>query len=79
LQSPPRKQPTNPAWFYNLKANPDTTIQIGSVCRSVHARLTTDEEHQRLWPKFVAFYPDYEFFQHLAKPRKIPTIILEAR
>ena len=22
--------PKNPAWFYNLKANPDTTIQIGS-------------------------------------------------
>ena len=21
--------PKNPAWFYNLKANPDTTIQIG--------------------------------------------------
>ena len=22
--------PKNPAWYYNLKANPDTTIQIGS-------------------------------------------------
>ena len=22
-------QPTNPAWFHNLRANPDTTIQIG--------------------------------------------------
>jgi len=26
-------QPTNPAWFHNLKANPDTTIQIGSEIR----------------------------------------------
>ena len=24
-------QPTNPAWFHNLKATPETTIQIGAV------------------------------------------------
>jgi F420H(2)-dependent quinone reductase len=30
-------QPTHPAWFHNLKANSDTTIQIGSVVREVRA------------------------------------------
>ena len=55
-------QPTNPAWFHNLKANPDTTIQIGREVRSVRARVATDEERERLWPQFVAFYPGYEFF-----------------
>jgi deazaflavin-dependent oxidoreductase (nitroreductase family) len=56
-------QPTHPAWFHNLKANPDTTIQIGSVAREVRARVATEEEHDRLWPQFVAFYPGYDFFQ----------------
>ena len=70
-------QPTNPGWFHNLKANPDTTIQIGSMQRRVHARVATNEEHDRMWPKFVAFYPDYEFFQRIAKGRKIPIVILE--
>jgi deazaflavin-dependent oxidoreductase (nitroreductase family) len=37
-------QPTHPAWFHNLRANPDTTIQIGSVVRQVRARLASDEE-----------------------------------
>jgi deazaflavin-dependent oxidoreductase (nitroreductase family) len=32
-------QPTHPAWFHNLVANPDTTIQIGSVVREVRARV----------------------------------------
>ncbi len=41
-------QPTHPAWFHNLKANPDTTIQIGSVIREVRARVATDEERERL-------------------------------
>ena len=72
-------QPTNPAWFHNLKANPDTTIQIGSVVREVRARVATDEERDRLWPKFVASYPGYDFYQTHAKSRKIPIVILDPR
>jgi F420H(2)-dependent quinone reductase len=72
-------QPTHPAWFHNLKANPDTTIQIGSEVREVRARVATDEERDRLWPKFVAFYPGYDFFQRNAKGRKIPIVILDPR
>jgi len=72
-------QPTNPAWFHNLKANPDTTIQIGSEIREVRARVATDEERDRLWPKFVASYPGYDFYQTHAKSRKIPIVILDPR
>lgn len=72
-------QPTHPAWFHNLRANPDTTIQIGSVVRKVRASVAIDEERERLWPKFVAFYPGYEFFQSNAKGRKIPIVIFNPR
>jgi deazaflavin-dependent oxidoreductase (nitroreductase family) len=72
-------QPTHPAWFHNLRANPDTTIQIGSQVRRVHARVATDEERNALWPKFVAFYPGYDFFQRNARGRRIPIVILEPR
>jgi F420H(2)-dependent quinone reductase len=72
-------QPTNPAWFHNLKANPDTTIQIGREVRGVRARVATDEERDRMWPQFVAFYPGYEFFARNAKGRKIPIVILDPR
>ncbi len=72
-------QPTNPAWFHNLKVNLDTTIQIGSVVRKVRARVATDEERDRLWPKFVAFFSGYEFYRSNAKGRMIPIVILEPR
>jgi F420H(2)-dependent quinone reductase len=72
-------QPTNPAWFHNLMANPDTTVQIGPETRRVRARLATDEERDRLWPKFVETYPGYEFYRQNAKGRKIPVVILEPR
>jgi hypothetical protein len=32
-----------------------------------------------MWPKLSAIYPGYDFFQHLAKGRKIPIVILEPR
>jgi deazaflavin-dependent oxidoreductase (nitroreductase family) len=72
-------QPTHPAWFHNLNANPETTIQIGSEVREVRARVATDEERDRLWSQFVAFYPGYEFFKSNAKGREIPIVILDPR
>ncbi len=72
-------QPTHPAWFHNLVANPETTIQLGDVVRAVRARVASDEERRRLWPAFVAFYPGYDAFQRAAKGRKIPIVILDAR
>jgi hypothetical protein len=32
----------------NLKANPDTTIQIGSISKQVSARIASDEERELL-------------------------------
>jgi deazaflavin-dependent oxidoreductase (nitroreductase family) len=72
-------EPTHPAWFHNLRAHPETTIQIGSELRQVRARVATDAERQELWPKLLAFYPGYEFFQRRAKARQIPVVILEPR
>lgn len=72
-------QPTHPAWFHNLMANPDTTIQIGSEVHEVHARLATGEERGRLWQELVAMYPGYNFFERNAKGRKIPIVVLDHR
>jgi F420H(2)-dependent quinone reductase len=72
-------QPTNPAWFHNLVAHPDTSIQIGSEVREVRARVATDEERTRWWPKLSVVYPGYDFFQRLAKNRKVPVVLFEPR
>jgi deazaflavin-dependent oxidoreductase (nitroreductase family) len=70
--------PKHPAWFHNLRANPDTTVQIGSERRPVRARVATPEEHARLWPRAVAAYHDYERYQERTG-RQIPLVILEPR
>jgi deazaflavin-dependent oxidoreductase (nitroreductase family) len=72
-------QPTNPAWFHNLTANPETTVQIGGELRPVRARLATDDERERLWTRFVTVYPGYATYRERAHPRVIPIVILESR
>ena len=68
----------NPAWFYNLMANPDTTVQIGSEQRAVRARVAQPQERDRLWAKAVAIYRPYEDYRARAG-REIPIVILEPR
>ncbi len=72
-------QPTDPAWFRNLMAAPDTSVQVGKTRHPVQARLASAAEQQRLWPKFVAMYPAFDFYAELAAPRKIPMVILQPR
>ena len=71
--------PKNPAWFWNLKANPDTTIQVGSAKIPVHARVANDEERKRLWPRAVQTYSGYADYQARSKGRQIPLVILAPR
>jgi F420H(2)-dependent quinone reductase len=67
--------PRNPAWFHNLKANPDTEIQVGSERRQVRARVATAAERKRLWPKIVRLYGGFQEYQDRTK-RQIPLVIL---
>jgi F420H(2)-dependent quinone reductase len=70
--------PKHPAWYHNLLANPDTTVQVGSERRAVHARVADPDERQRLWPKAVATYGGYAGYQRRTA-REIPLVVLERR
>jgi len=70
--------PKNPAWFHNLKAHPDTEVQVGRAHRMVHARVATPEERERLWPRVVDTYGGYADYQERTD-RVIPLVILEPR
>jgi deazaflavin-dependent oxidoreductase (nitroreductase family) len=72
-------QPTHPAWYHNLLANPETTVQLGSEVRPVRARVAAGEERARLWGQLVDFFPGYDFYRSLAGDREIPVIVLEPR
>ena len=70
--------PQNPAWFHNLKANPDTQIQVKHRKIPVRARVAAPEERERLWPEVVKAYDGYAVYQKRTE-REIPLVILEPR
>ncbi|HEX6781513.1 MAG TPA: nitroreductase family deazaflavin-dependent oxidoreductase [Solirubrobacterales bacterium] len=71
--------PKHPAWYHNLMANPDTTVQVMGDHIPVHARLAKPEERGHLWPLAVAGYPGYEDYAARSKGREIPLVVLEPR
>jgi deazaflavin-dependent oxidoreductase (nitroreductase family) len=67
--------PTNPAWYHNLLANPDTTIEVGTDTIAVTAREATGDERDRIWSKQkaeVAGFAEYE----AKTDRQIPVVVL---
>ncbi|OJU86170.1 MAG: hypothetical protein BGO11_01125 [Solirubrobacterales bacterium 70-9] len=68
--------PKNPAWFHNLKANPETYVQVDDERRRVHTRLATATERPRLWDLAVTVWPGYEDYRRRTD-REIPLVVLE--
>jgi deazaflavin-dependent oxidoreductase (nitroreductase family) len=68
--------PKHPAWYHNLRANPETIIEIGTETVPVRARVADREEREQIWSRQKLFYPS--FAKHEAKTeREIPVVILE--
>jgi deazaflavin-dependent oxidoreductase (nitroreductase family) len=66
----------NPAWFHNLMAAPDTTVEVGRDKRSVRARRADAQEREGLWPRLVEMYGSYADYQSYTD-REIPVVVLE--
>jgi deazaflavin-dependent oxidoreductase (nitroreductase family) len=66
---------THPAWFLNLKANPEATVEVGDREVRVRAEEADAEEKARLWQKMVEMYPTYDDYQTKTK-REIPLLVL---
>jgi deazaflavin-dependent oxidoreductase (nitroreductase family) len=66
----------DPFWWPNLKANPETSVNVYGDVRRVRARQATPQEKARIWPKMVEIYAPYEDYQRRCE-RDIPVVILE--
>jgi deazaflavin-dependent oxidoreductase (nitroreductase family) len=71
--------PKNPAWYHNLRAAPETTVELGRERRPVLAHVATPEERARLWPTLVDLYPAFDTYQDRTGGREIPLVVLKSR
>ena len=51
--------PHNPGWLHNLRAHPETEVQIGRERIRVRAREANGDERERLWPKAAEYTPHW--------------------
>ncbi|HET9103684.1 MAG TPA: nitroreductase family deazaflavin-dependent oxidoreductase [Solirubrobacteraceae bacterium] len=71
--------PTHPAWYHNLLAHPETTIEVGHDTIAVNAHEATGAERDRLYEAQVERSPQFGDYQEKAGDRVIPVIVLEPR
>jgi deazaflavin-dependent oxidoreductase (nitroreductase family) len=69
--------PRHPAWYMNLRANPEVEILLDGKTARYVARDAEGEERERLWRKAVGVYSGYEKYRRRAGGRKIPVVVLD--
>jgi deazaflavin-dependent oxidoreductase (nitroreductase family) len=69
-------QEKNAAWYYNLKSQPELTIELGGRELLVHSREAEGEEYDRLWANAVEHHPNYLHYKEMTS-RHIPIMVFE--
>jgi deazaflavin-dependent oxidoreductase (nitroreductase family) len=70
--------PTHPAWYHNLVAHPDVTVEVGSETLPVRAAVLSGEERDRLYARQAGLRPAFAEYQ-AKTTRRIPVVALERR
>ncbi|MDQ6772917.1 MAG: nitroreductase family deazaflavin-dependent oxidoreductase [Candidatus Dormibacteraeota bacterium] len=68
--------PTHPAWYHNLVAHPEATVEVGTDHFPVRARVVHGEEYERLFSAHAERMPAFREYTHKTS-RTLPTIVLE--
>ncbi len=68
--------PKHPAWFLNLKANPDVTVEVGTEKFQARASVPEGAERDRLFNQQAALMPNFAEYQQKTT-RVIPAVVLK--
>ncbi len=68
-------RPSHPAWYHNLVANPDVTVEYGDVTFPARATVITGPERDQLWAEQVRRMPSFGAYQQRSG-RTIPVVAL---
>jgi deazaflavin-dependent oxidoreductase (nitroreductase family) len=69
-------QPKHPMWYFNVRANPDVTIELGSETFPARARVAEGEERERIWEAQKVAIPQFAEYENKTD-REFPVVVLE--
>jgi F420H(2)-dependent quinone reductase len=67
-----------PAWWLNLQANPEVTIDLVDGSRRFHAREATGDERDRLWAAMAQAEPNLDGYA-TRRPKGTALVVFEPR
>ena len=68
---------TNPDWFHNVKANPETKVEVGIKTVAVIARVVDGDERDRIWTKQKQEFSQFAGYERKTVREGIPVVVLE--
>ncbi len=66
----------HPAWYYNILADPNVSVEIGSAQFQARAVIAEEPERTRLYTNMIERHPGFAEFER-STSRTIPVVILE--
>ena len=66
----------HPAWYHNLKANPDATVSMEGDSWHGTARPAAPRERDEIWAKALEIYPGLRKYEARAGERHIEAFVL---
>lgn len=67
---------TPPGWFEDLRANPETFVEVGNRKANVRARVLDAERREAIWEEQKARYPGLAEYETRTRP-VIPVVMLD--
>jgi deazaflavin-dependent oxidoreductase (nitroreductase family) len=67
----------HPAWYHNLRANPEGEITVDGATRRFRAVEAEGEERERIWEAGLRIYPGWSTYARRAPHRRIAVFVLE--
>ena len=70
-------QRRHPAWYHNLRANPEGEVTVEGATRRFRAREAEGERRDRIWRAALEVYPGWSAYERRATERRIAVFVLE--
>jgi len=70
-------QDRHPAWYHNLRADPQGSVVVDGQTRAVRAVEVQGEQRARIWQEGLRVYPGWSQYERRAAHRRIAVFVLE--
>jgi deazaflavin-dependent oxidoreductase (nitroreductase family) len=70
-------QHRHPAWYYNLRGNPEGSVAVDGHSHRFRAVEVEGDRRSKIWTEALRVYPGWSQYERRASNRRIAVVVLE--